>query len=67
MKDKIITGLFLIAGTTAFAQVGVNTPTPKATLDITAKSNIGTTPFPEGMLIPRVDRQKAQSMTGVET
>ncbi|NIF06807.1 hypothetical protein F3J23_15270 [Chryseobacterium sp. Tr-659] len=47
------------------AQVGVNTTTPAATMDITAKNASGTTTTAEGLLIPRVDRQRAQSMTGV--
>lgn len=48
-------------------QVGINKTTPASTLDVTAKSTTGTTPVVDGMLIPRVDRQRAQSMTGVVT
>ena len=44
------------------AQVGINTTTPKATLDITAKNLTGTSP--DGLLIPRMDRLKAQNMSG---
>ncbi|SEW02052.1 Chitin binding Peritrophin-A domain-containing protein [Chryseobacterium wanjuense] len=62
MKNKTITSLFLVLGTMTFAQVGFNTPEPKVTVDIVAKSATGTTTNPEGLLIPRVDRQKAQSM-----
>lgn len=51
----------------SIAQVGVNTPDPKSTLDITAKSPTGNSKTPEGLLVPRVDRQRAQSMTGIET
>ena len=51
----------------AFSQVGINTPSPKASLDIMAKNPKGNTTSPEGLLIPRVDRQRAQSMTGVQT
>ncbi|HCA08928.1 tail fiber domain-containing protein [Chryseobacterium sp.] len=47
------------------AQVGVNTQTPASTLDVRAKETSGTSAVVEGLLIPRVDRQKAQSMTGV--
>ncbi|SHG23960.1 tail fiber domain-containing protein [Chryseobacterium sp. OV279] len=47
------------------AQVGVNTQTPASTLDVRAKETTGTSAVVEGLLIPRVDRQKAQSMTGV--
>lgn len=49
------------------AQVGINTPTPASTLDVTAKNATGTTTNADGILIPRVDRQRAQSMTGVAT
>lgn len=64
-KIKII--LALLCFGFSFSQVGVNTPDPKATFDIAAKSTIGTSTIPEGLLIPRVDRQKAQSMTGLAT
>jgi len=67
MKDKIILCLFLVAGFFLYGQVGIHTPTPAATLDVTAKKAIGSSSDPEGFLIPRVDRQRAQSMTGVET
>lgn len=57
----------LFSGTMAFAQIGINTTTPEATFDITAKNTTGTSETAEGLLIPRVDRQRAQSMTDVET
>ncbi|UZT98269.1 hypothetical protein ODZ84_01480 [Chryseobacterium fluminis] len=47
------------------AQIGINTNTPASTLDITAKNATGTTTNVDGLLIPRVDRQRAQSMTGI--
>jgi len=50
-----------------FAQVGVNTPTPAATLDITAKVPSGTFNTVDGVLIPRVTRERAQSMAAVPT
>ncbi|GAA4152963.1 hypothetical protein GCM10022217_08190 [Chryseobacterium ginsenosidimutans] len=63
--------LFLLAfvsfSAQIFAQVGVNTPTPAATLDITAKEPTGTFNTVDGVLVPRVDRQRAQSMTSVPT
>ncbi|MCT2409305.1 hypothetical protein NZD88_17285 [Chryseobacterium antibioticum] len=49
------------------AQVGLNTMAPETTLDITAKNARGTTINVEGLLIPRVDRQRPQSMTSVPT
>ncbi len=65
MKKQLLTILTLSLGTMIFAQVGVNTPTPEASLDITAKTDTGTAI--EGLLIPRVDRLKAQSMTNIPT
>ncbi|WP_390453941.1 hypothetical protein [Chryseobacterium sp. Alg-005] len=49
------------------AQVGINTSTPTSTLDVVAKNATGTTTNVDGLLIPRVDRQRAQSMTLVPT
>lgn len=49
----------------SYAQVGINTAVPAATLDVIAKDPTGTATNVDGMMIPRVDRQRAQSMTGV--
>lgn len=49
------------------AQVGINIPYPTSTLDITAKNATGTTTHVDGLLIPRVDRNRAQSMTSIPT
>ncbi|MFP3663088.1 hypothetical protein SB768_32145, partial [Burkholderia sp. SIMBA_043] len=49
------------------AQVGINTPSPTATIDILAKNATGPATNVDGMLVPRVDRQRAQVMTGVPT
>lgn len=67
MKKRIIIISALISFSFACAQVGVNTAFPKATFDITAKNPTGIVSAAEGLLVPRVDRQKAQSMTGVVT
>jgi len=48
-----------------FAQIGINTSIPSATIDVAAKNAAGTTTAVEGMLIPRIDRQRAQSMIGI--
>lgn len=65
MKNKITLILALLVAGIAQAQVGFNTTAPKATIDIVAKSTTGATP--EGLLVPRVSKQKAQTMNGVET
>ncbi|WP_415327153.1 beta strand repeat-containing protein [Chryseobacterium sp. MMS23-Vi53] len=63
-KRLLITGMLSVASL-AFAQVGVNTPQAETTFDIVAKDSKGTSQVPEGLLIPRVDRERAQSMVGV--
>ncbi|MDC8102928.1 hypothetical protein ACNFU2_20165 [Chryseobacterium sp. PTM-20240506] len=64
MKNK--TFLFGILGGISFlnAQVGVNTTSPGATLDVVAK-NTSTTSV-DGIIAPRVDRLKASTMVGVQ-
>ncbi|UZT98268.1 hypothetical protein ODZ84_01475 [Chryseobacterium fluminis] len=47
------------------AQVGINTDVPNSTMDIVAKNTTGASSNVDGLLVPRVDRQRAQSMTGV--
>ncbi|SHK07793.1 beta strand repeat-containing protein [Chryseobacterium polytrichastri] len=66
MKKKFgLACVLLVTANVAYAQIGMNTPNPKSTLDITAKNPNGTTKIPEGLLIPRVDRQRAQSMDNI--
>lgn len=62
MKKNTIILFTLLSSVFAFSQVGINTPDPKATFDITAKEATGTSRNVEGLLIPRVDRERAQSM-----
>jgi hypothetical protein len=49
------------------AQVGIGTTAPASTLDVTAANPTGTSTTVDGVLIPRVTRQRAQSMTGTPT
>lgn len=69
MKINIIILLMVTISSFAFSQgnTGINTITPTATLDVTAKDATGTATNVDGLLVPRVDRQRAQSMSGVET
>ena len=64
MKKNTIILFSLLSSVFAFSQVGINTSDPKATLDITAKEATGISRNVDGLLIPRVDRERAQSMTG---
>ncbi|SIQ69785.1 hypothetical protein SAMN05880574_12143 [Chryseobacterium sp. RU37D] len=52
MNKSIIFFVFFLVLSIAKAQIGINTATPKTTLDISAKNSNGTTA--EGMLIPRL-------------
>ena len=49
------------------AQVGIGTATPAATLDVTALNPTGTATDVDGIIIPRVTRERAQSMAGTPT
>ncbi len=51
-KNLIISGLLLLFSHAANSQVGINNISPKATLDITAKTTDGTKP--EGVIAPRL-------------
>lgn len=66
MKKVLL--VFTLMATAIFvkSQVGIGTNSPKATLDITAANSSGTSATAEGIIIPRVDRQRAQSMQNVE-
>ncbi|MBL1219953.1 hypothetical protein JET18_03835 [Chryseobacterium sp. L7] len=66
MKRIYFSMILIIAGYSSFnAQVGINNNAPLSTLDITAKNPTGTTTNVDGILVPRVDRQRAQSMSSV--
>lgn len=69
MRKQTLPLLLALSGifSTVSAQVGVNTTTPAATLDVTAKNATGSTTNVDGLLLPRVDRQRAQVMSGVPT
>ncbi|MCT2406776.1 hypothetical protein NZD88_04295 [Chryseobacterium antibioticum] len=56
----------LFCSTIIYGQVGMNTASPKSTLDINAKNATGTSTNADGILIPRVDRQRALIMSSVE-
>ncbi|SDQ47735.1 hypothetical protein SAMN05421664_1746 [Chryseobacterium soldanellicola] len=66
MKKYILLTLLSVSAH-IFAQIGVNNTTPGATLDVVAKTPAGTASTIDGLLVPRVDRQRAQNMTGIAT
>lgn len=49
------------------SQVGINTSSPVATLDIKPLNSTGSSSNTDGLLIPRVDRERAQSMQNIPT
>lgn len=55
----------LLTTATISGQVGINSTTPASTLDIVAKNATGTSTNVDGVLIPRVTRQRVQDMVGV--
>ncbi|MEF9478803.1 hypothetical protein OWR28_14765 [Chryseobacterium sp. 1B4] len=59
---KLLTILVLFGFLLAYGQVGINTTTPKSTLDIDAFAGTSSV---DGLLIPRVDRQRAENMTSI--
>ncbi|PWW20591.1 hypothetical protein [Chryseobacterium sp. AG844] len=63
--------LFLMAAwvfsSAVYSQVGVNTHIPNATFDIKAKNATGSMTNIDGLLIPRVDRERAMNMSHVKT
>lgn len=65
MRKKLLPLALLFTFCKMYSQVGVNTTTPAATFDITAKNATGASTNVDGVLITRVDRQRVQSMTGV--
>ena len=64
---KKIYFLIFLTSTFGYSQVGVGTTNPQASLDVVATNPTGATTSVDGILIPRVDRQRAQSMTGTIT
>lgn len=56
---KIILPIVVLASTTVYSQVGINTADPKATMDINAKTNDGSKP--EGLIAPRLTGDQIRS------
>lgn len=65
-KFLVFQAMMLIMMTKTFAQIGVNNVSPAATMDIKALQPAGSSGNADGLLIPRVDRQRAQMMQNVE-
>ncbi|SDR04847.1 hypothetical protein SAMN05421664_3284 [Chryseobacterium soldanellicola] len=59
--------VFLSIVNITYGQIGVNISAPQSTLDIKAINSTGTFTNADGILVPRVDRQRAQNMASIET
>lgn len=61
MKNKyILIGLFLLISNMLLSQVGINTPDPKATLDV--KKNATTVSKPPGLIAPRLTGDQIKAL-----
>ena len=65
-KKSLLPIILLTTFNMVYSQIGINTAEPHATLDINAKNPTGTSANTDGMLIPRIDRQRAQNMATVK-
>lgn len=66
MKTKLLPMAVLFLSTLGYSQVGINTTTPQSTMDIAAKNSTGTSTLIDGLLIPRVSRERAVNMASVQ-
>ena len=64
---KKITFCTLFISIFGFSQVGVGTTTPASTLDVVATNPTGGATNVDGIIIPRVSRQRALAMTSIPT
>lgn len=55
MKKLNLNIVLLFIGNALFSQVGINTPSPEATLDVRAKNHLGAVTSKDGVLVPRVN------------
>ncbi|WP_131329613.1 hypothetical protein [Chryseobacterium piperi] len=64
MKKNFFVAALLLLGTATYAQVGINTTNPRATLDVVAKipSGASNANIKDGIIVPNVDRGRAKAM-----
>ena len=66
-KELLLIVFILLFIKTSNAQIGIGTIAPASTLDVIANNPTGTSTNVDGILIPRVTRQRAQSMASIPT
>ncbi|REC79353.1 hypothetical protein DRF60_05875 [Chryseobacterium elymi] len=64
--NKLFLLFMWFSSTAIYSQMGINTSNPQATLDIQSKNVSGATKNIDGLLIPRVDRERALNMSQVQ-
>lgn len=62
MKKHASTAVAILFSSFLYSQVGINTQTPKATFEVSARNNNGTTP--EGMILPKLTGNQIQAADG---
>lgn len=60
MKKILLSSIFLFTFSTIYAQIGINTTSPQAVLDVNGK-NIADPSNKDGLLIPRIDNFPAEN------
>lgn len=65
-KKSLLPIILLTTFNMVYSQIGINTAEPHATLDIKAQNPTGISANTDGILIPRIDRQRAQNMATVK-
>lgn len=62
MQKHASIAVAILFSTILYSQVGINNQTPRATLDVAAKNNNGTTP--EGLILPRLTGEQIRAADG---
>lgn len=60
---KHLFNIFFLYSIFSFSQVGINTTSPNATLEINAKNPTGNTTSADGIIIPNITRERANSIS----
>ncbi len=67
MRTSLLFILLILFSNKFFCQVAINSSSPTTTLDVVATNPTGGSTNVDGLLIPRLSRQRAQAMTATPT